>query len=184
MIVVLVGRSGSGKSTVAKRLEEMFGFERIVTCTTRHPRDGEVDNVDYRFLTDEQFQTMVLNNEFMEYRQYHASFGDVSYGSLRQDFEKSDQPRVIVLNPDGAAKVFEEAKSNPDFDFIRVIFLSTSEPVIRDRLKKRGDANAEIDRRLQSDGEDLQRFKHPYIIVDGCNDVDSVCKEIKRKIES
>ena len=72
MIVVLVGESASGKSTVAKILEqEQPNFSKVVTYTTRPMRDGEVDGIDYNFISNKKFNELVKQDFFVE----HAIYG-------------------------------------------------------------------------------------------------------------
>lgn len=189
MILVLIGKSGSGKSTVAKTLEEMFGYERILTCTTRSPRKGEFDGVDYRFLSSESFNEKISKKEFMEYRKYNASFGEVFYGSLKEDFKKSKKPRIIILNPDGVVEVLDKIKKSSDFDDMFFVDIDVDEEVLKARLEKRGDSLKEIERRLKSDESDLQKIKKSLkngIIkpVNGNLGLYSVCFQIQDKVES
>lgn len=85
---VLVGASGSGKTTMAGILEEVFGFRRCITCTTRPLREGEVDGIDYYFCKNFNGKDMFE----------HAFFGDAEYGVTWDELTKGD---FIILEPQG-----------------------------------------------------------------------------------
>lgn len=95
MIVVLAGASGSGKDTLRNELEEQ-GYERLVTYTTRSPREGEQDGIDYNFVSPEWFKDKIEDGSIFEYRQ----FGDKYYGSMKQELDPQ-KDYVIVLDDTG-----------------------------------------------------------------------------------
>ena len=185
MIYLLCGKSGAGKSTVAQCLHDLFGVYRINTYTTRQKRDGEREDFDYHFVSDDVFKNLEKHHEFIESRSYNASFGCVSYGSLKKDYYPSNvyPKRVIILNPDGIlslkdAGVFDEKGI---FDKIRVIYLDISEDELKERLSKRGDSLCEINRRLEADRNDFEKlngFEPLYRInCANMNPID-ICKTI------
>ena len=95
-MIVIVGESASGKST----LQNMFiqnnpKFSKVVTYTTRPARTGEKDGVDYHFVSDEEFNRMVANGEFIE----HARYRDWNYGTAKIDCTEDNV--VAVLTPSG-----------------------------------------------------------------------------------
>lgn len=96
MIIALIGASGSGKSTIEKRLHEDYGYEKIVSYTTRKPREGETNGVDYNFITNEEFEKLIHNGKMAEYDEY--SQGRL-YGTLKEDYQGGN--KVIVLTPNG-----------------------------------------------------------------------------------
>lgn len=160
MITVLVGKSGSGKTTVAKMLEKMYGFEKIVTYTTRDRRLGETNGKDYHFVSQSEFDSMKESGKFLESRMYHAWFGDVSYGSLTSDYLKTDSPqnRVVILNPDGVIALYKEKELRDDFDEIYCFYLEADDDTLMNRLFVRGDNPKEIYRRLDADDEDFEKI--------------------------
>lgn len=96
MIIALIGASGSGKSTIEKRLNEDYGYEKIISYTTRNPRTGETNGVDYNFITNDEFQKLIDDDKMAEYDEY--SQGRL-YGTLKEDYTSGD--KVIVLTPNG-----------------------------------------------------------------------------------
>lgn len=100
MVVVIVGESASGKTTLAKELEKNYGFERIVTYTTRPKRDYEIGGVDYHFISDEEYSWMLEDGEFAEVGNYNGWM----YGSAKKDYQ-SGGDKVIVLTPKGLRSV-------------------------------------------------------------------------------
>ena len=78
--MVLIGKSCSGKDTVVKELKKM-GYESIVTYTTRPMRDNEIDGVNYHFVSQEIFNSMISNNEFAEWKSYKTENGTWMYGN-------------------------------------------------------------------------------------------------------
>ena len=75
MITVLIGKSASGKNTIQNQLVERYGFGKIVTYTTRPPRNGETEGEDYHFISEEEFVQKEKEIFFMETCLYHASYG-------------------------------------------------------------------------------------------------------------
>ena len=96
--VIICGRSGTGKSTLEEELIGM-GYGRIISCTTRPPREGEKDGVDYYFLTKEVFLKRVENSEFIEWTSYNGNL----YGTLKS--EMSSEDKVVVLDPNGVKNI-------------------------------------------------------------------------------
>lgn len=132
-LVIVSGPSGSGKDTILKAWRSLRpDVARVLTFTTREPRDGEIDGVHYRFVTDDEFQQMVDRNEFLEHKNVH---GD-RYGSPRAEVEKLlAQGKTVVLQIDvqGAmdvVKVMPEA--------ITVFLLPPSLEELERRLRARG----------------------------------------------
>lgn len=154
MIVILVGESASGKTTLAHNLQELEGFSQIITYTTRPPRDGEINEVDYHFVTDERFNEMIKNNKFVE----HANYRGWQYGTAINSKIKED--KVIVLTPAGARALKRFAEGHPELELdLFIIYLSVDR---RSRLIKsleRGDDIEEACRRNLSDVGQFDAFE-------------------------
>ena len=158
MIIVLVGKTASGKTTVANELCKNHHYKRIVTYTTRPMRENEVQDVDYHFISDEQFNEMVKNNEFTEYKHYNTAHGVWSYGSVVTfEQELSDDCYVIILTPQGLRDLSKKISRYIAF------YLNVSLESQLERLKKRGDEEQQIIKRLQNDAKD---FENVLDIVD------------------
>ena len=170
-IKIILGKMGSGKTTLAKELEKR-GMKRIVTYTTRPIRPGEIDGVDYHFISPEEFNRMVEEDLFAEYITYNATFGTCSYGSLKEDYFCNEEDKVIVLNPYGLTMVKE--KNIPHIS----IFLDPPATVLQERLLRRGDNAEEIKRRLARDEEDFAGMKADIYIRENI-----VPEEVADKIE-
>lgn len=146
-ILVFSGPSGVGKGTLLKRLfaETDFPLVSSVSATTRAPRPGEVDGVDYRFFSREEFLRRREAGEFLESFEVYA--GGALYGTLREDVETAlarGEWVVLEIDVKGAASV---AAVYPDAE---TIFIEPpSIEALRERLKKRGsESDAEIEKRV------------------------------------
>lgn len=138
-MIVLVGESASGKSSIERDLKTYYGYEKIVTYTTRFPRYGEVDGIDYHFISDDKFSELKDQGFFAEVAQYNGW----NYGTAKEDCTND---KVVVLTPHGLRQV----SKIPD---INIISFYINVPR-RDRLIKilqRGDNIEEAYRRSLSD---------------------------------
>lgn len=114
VLLVIAGPAGSGKSTLSHRLvEEVPGFGRVVTTTTRSPREGEVDGVHYHFLTPEQFDEKIAAGAFLEWAWVH---GKKRYGTLLSSVMEpmaQGQSLVLTIDVQGVESFRRAAAANP-----------------------------------------------------------------------
>lgn len=96
MIIVLIGASGTGKSTIEKEISQHYGFAKVISYTTRKPRENEVNGKDYYFISNDEFDDMVKLGLFAEYDEYSQGR---KYGTLISDYADGDI--VAVLTPNG-----------------------------------------------------------------------------------
>jgi guanylate kinase len=161
-VFVITGPSGVGKGTLIRGLmERVPKLELSVSATTRAPRPGERDGVDYHFLTREEFNGRVKRGEFVE----HADYAGRSYGTLRSELEarvKAGVPVVLEIEVQGARQV---RAAMPEA--LQVFIAPPSLPALRTRLVGRGtDDQAEVERRLKVAEEELTaqpEFAHVVI---------------------
>lgn len=140
-MLVLIGESASGKSSVARYLVNNFGFNNIIIYTTREPREGEVNGIDYHFINKSQFEHMSTLGLFAETAEYNGW----RYASIKSDYEDDSDNKVAVLTPHGIRQI---RKNGID---IYVVYIKIPR---RDRLIKilhRGDDIEEAYRRSLSD---------------------------------
>ena len=143
--VVLVGRAASGKDHMRKTLEDK-GFKYAVSYTTRPPRTGETNGKDYFFLSTEEFEKMIQNDEFYEY----VSFNNWYYGTTKEQFYNDD---VFIMTPHGISHVKPEDRKDTF-----IMFLDMKLGVRQRRLAQRSDADT-VERRLEADNRDFADFK-------------------------
>lgn len=128
------------------------GYHKIVTFTTRPVRDGEINGVDYHFISEDEFKEKVKNGFFAEWKSYITEFGIWYYGTSVESLENADDKSVIILTPSGLKEVCENMKTPPT-----VVYIYSNNPTIKKRLISRGDNKDEAMRRIKQDNED---FKH------------------------
>lgn len=97
-MIVLVGESASGKSSIEKYFVDKLGYSKIVSYTTRQPRDGEVDGIDYHFVSVEEFLDLKDNEFFAE----TAVYNDWHYGIAKED---CTDDKIAVLTPHGLRQI-------------------------------------------------------------------------------
>ena len=176
-LIILSGPSGVGKSTVvAKTMELRDDLCFSVSVTTRPPRPGEVDGKDYFFISSEQFDRMVENNELLE----HASYVQNSYGTPRSFVEdRLEEGFNVILDIEvqGARQVFEKVP-----DAVSVFVLPPSMQVLEQRLYARGtETEQTIAARLTRARQEIQEADfYQYMIV---NDIiDNAAAELNAVI--
>lgn len=146
-MIVLVGKSCSGKTTIAKELEKL-GYSLIVTYTTRPIREGEEDGVDYKFITKEEFLEKNTNGFFFESTSYKVADGDIWwYGTAVEDL---DSEKAVIMNPCGLKKMKHLGSMHPVS-----FYIMANEGVRWNRLRDRGDNATEARRRLNADDIDF-----------------------------
>jgi guanylate kinase len=169
LLIVLSAPSGAGKTTLANGLlAQDARIARAITCTTRAPRPGEQDGVDYYFLTLEIFERKVQAGEFLEHATVHGN----RYGTLKAEvLGKFRAGQDVLLNIDvqGAASVRAEVEKNPELReaLVTVFLTAPSVAVLEERLKKRAqDAPEVIQRRLAEAKRELARWREfQYLIL-------------------
>jgi guanylate kinase len=161
-VFVITGPSGVGKGTLIRGLMERIpGLELSVSATTRAPRSGERDGVDYHFLTPEEFERRVRAGEFVE----HADYAGRRYGTLRRELEeRGREGRAVVLEIEvqGARQVRASVPGA-----VLVFIAPPSAQALRERLGKRGtDDPEEVERRLRVAEEELHaRAEFAHVVV-------------------
>jgi guanylate kinase len=150
-VFVITGPSGVGKGTLIKMLlDRVPSLALSVSATTRAPREGEEDGVDYHFLTEEQFQERKGSKDFLEF----ASYSGNHYGTLNSELErclKKGCSVVLEIEVQGAQQV---RQSRPDS--IQIFIAPPDPAVLRERLTGRGTDSAEaIDKRLKVAEQEL-----------------------------
>lgn len=175
-MIILLGKTASGKDTIANYLVSNLGYKKLITYTTRPMRQGEVQNLQYHFISDEVFKEKIIHGFFLEYKIYHTQFGDWYYGSAKEDYEKADNKTVIILTPEGYLDLLWEMKDiKHDAIYIKVGLLE-----LQQRLSKRGDNEKETQRRLLQDNRDFQFVEDivDRVIINQDKTIEEVVNEI------
>jgi guanylate kinase len=161
-VFVITGPSGVGKGTLIRGLlERLPQLELSVSATTRSPRPGERDGVEYHFLTPEEFEAHVAAGDFVE----HATYSGHRYGTLRSELERrvtAGSPVVLEIEVQGARQVREAMPES-----LAVFIAPPSLDALRARLVGRGTDSAEqVDERLRTAERELgarPEFAHEVI---------------------
>jgi guanylate kinase len=169
LLVLISAPSGGGKTTLCQQLlAARPQITRAVTCTTRPPREGEQDGVDYYFLDAESFLTHVRAGHFLEHATVHGN----SYGTLKTEvLGKLGQGKDVLLNVDvqGAATIREKAQENETLKraLVSVFLTPPSMDIVEQRLRRRGtDTEAVILKRLSVARQEVAQWKNfEYLLL-------------------
>ena len=172
LLIVISGPSGAGKGTVCKALlKEVKDLNISISMTTRKPRVGEIDGINYYFVQEDYFKKMVEERELLEYAKVYDNY----YGTpKRKVLEKLNQGKDVILEIDiqGALKVKSQFSEGV---FIFIVPPSMEE--LENRIKKRGtETEEEVAKRFQSSYKEINYVsKYNYIVIN-----DEIEKAVER----
>jgi guanylate kinase len=178
-VFVITGPSGVGKGTLISRLlDRVPDLELSVSATTRAPREGEVDGRDYHFLSAEEFDRRVRNEDFLEF----AAYSGQRYGTLRSEVQgrlAAGRSVVLEIEVQGARQVRAGMRESVQ------VFIAPADPsVLRERLLARGtDSGEAIDARLKVAEQELaaqDEFRHRVIN----DDLDRAAAELEQIVRA
>lgn len=173
-LYVVSGPSGCGKDTIVQKLlKKKKDIWLSISCTSRSPRPNEKNGKDYFFLTNEEFEKGISNDEFLEY----AKFADNYYGTPRKSIEQhlqNGEDVILVIEIMGALQIKELL---PDTLFIFILPPSMKE--LKRRLVSRGTETKEkIDKRFLRAYEEINELnKYNYVVVN--DEVDLAVKKVE-----
>ena len=176
-LIVISGPSGVGKGTICSRLIDKLNAWYSVSVTTRNPREGEVNGINYFFITKEEFEKKISDGEFLEYNYYNDNY----YGTSKEIvLEKINEGVNVFLEIDvnGAhniKKIFPNA--------LLIYIAPPSMEELEKRLTNRGTESADkIKQRLKIAENELKEVGfYDYVVIN--NDLDSATLEVKSIIE-
>jgi guanylate kinase len=169
-VLVITGPSGVGKGTLIRLLLDRFPRMALsVSATTRDPRPGEEEGVEYRFLSPAEFQRRIDADEFLEWAEYAGH----RYGTLKSELQREADPLVLEIEVQGARQVRERVPQATS-----VFIAPPSDEALRTRLVGRGsDDPDQIERRLAVARDELAaREEFDHVVVN--DDLDAAVEEL------
>ena len=162
-MVILSSPSGAGKTTLVSLLSKLDNFEVSISHTTRKPRPNEIQGKDYFFVTEEKFQRLIKNEEFLEYARVFNNF----YGTSRTPvIDKLNKGKNVLFDIDwqGADQI---KNKKLDYKLITFFILPPSKDVLFERLSNRDMKDKLIaDERMKQFGRDvLHWINYDYVVV-------------------
>lgn len=140
VIVAIAGPSGSGKTVLSNALKNEENFSELVSMTTRDPRKGEQNGVDYHFVSEQEFKETEKNGKLIESVNYNGKY----YGIPAQEVEKAasqGKPAVVVVEPIGISNIESYSKIN-NWKYV-TIFVNNPLEILLERLKNRYESDKE-----------------------------------------
>ena len=178
IFIVISGPSGVGKGTIVKKLLERFNAWYSISMTTRQKRENEIDKVNYFFVSREEFEKTIKENDFIEYATYNNNY----YGTPKKEIDNKLNKKIDVIaeiEVKGAKKVKELYK-----DSVLIYILPPSFEELETRLRNRNtEDNATIEKRLNIAKEELKQIDiYDYVVVN--NTVEETTNKVINIIES
>ncbi len=163
LLVVISGPSGVGKGTVRRALFQMKNHDLVysVSMTTRPPRSGEVDGVDYYFVSKEVFEKRIKENKFLEWAEFVGNYYGTPLDKVEEQLDKGKEV-VLEIEVAGALQVREQMN-----DAVFIFLVPPGKKALYDRLTKRGTEAIEVvnQRMKKAEKEFLLAHKYDYIVV-------------------
>ncbi len=175
LLIVISGPSGCGKGTVNERLQKTEGYAFSVSATTRLPRAGEVDGVNYYYISKESFEERIANGDMLEYTRYCGNY----YGTPRKEAEAalaSGKNLILEIEVEGALNV---KRLYPQA--VLIMLLPPSFSALEERLRGRGSETEEVIRaRLQRAREEVaMASQYDYLVYNRDGRIDECVQEIR-----
>lgn len=144
--LILVGPSAAGKNFIREQFVKK-GFKADCSYTSREPREGEVDGVDYKFIGTPRFMEMIAGRKFYEWVEYNGKF----YGTGLEEWNTCD---IFIMESDGIGHLEEQDRKQS-----LVIYINTPLPTRVQRMKERGWNNDKVYERIVVDQKKFKDFK-------------------------
>ena len=180
IMIILSSPSGAGKTTIAKKIQQKYlNFKISVSHTTRKPRPNEVHGIDYFFVSKNEFQKKIENNEFYEY----AKIFDNYYGTSKKmvlDLIKNKKNVLFDIDWQGTKQLSKFKELN----LIKIFILPPSKKELEKRLTQRNqDRKESVNKRLKSYANDIVHWEdYDYIITN--EDLENCFRQIEKIIET
>ncbi|GAA0861069.1 guanylate kinase [Paraclostridium tenue] len=179
LLLVVSGPSGAGKGTICKEfLQNNKDVKLSISATTRNPREGEVDGVNYFFVTKEKFKDMINNNELLEHAQIYDNFYGTPKAAILENLENGNDV-VLEIEMQGARQIKDVY---PEGVFIFILPPSLNE--LKNRIVGRGtETEEQINKRFGSAVDEICQIEYyDYFIVN--NDVKTSAQELEHIISA
>ena len=163
IVIVISGPSGSGKGTVVKELRGICPDMQVsVSATTRLPREGETEGVEYYFKTREEFEGLIERGEVLEYTQYNGNY----YGTLKSEAERiisAGDDLILEIEVDGGGQI----KRLMGNECVSVMLIAPSAAEQESRLRGRGTESEEViqGRLARAKAEIREAVNYDYVVV-------------------
>lgn len=153
-MIILTGPSASGKTATCLYLQDHYGIKKVITHTTRPMRNGEVNDIDYHFVSKEEFDRMIDNDEFVE----HVTFNGNSYGTSKKEV-RIDKCMALEINGAMTYKSFNDPK-------IVLFYMNLDEKTCKERMLSRGDDPERVEARIENDKNAFHLTKEQLDMID------------------
>lgn len=161
MLIILSGPSGSGKGSVCKKVLEKFPLKLSISVTTRSPRDGEKNGIDYYFVSKEEFQNLIANNQLLEWAKVYDDFYGTPMELVHLALEQ-DEDVILEIDVQGALTIKEKY---PDAVLVFII-TPTKEELERRLINRSTESMEKIKKRMDWVTKEIPNIKkYDYVLI-------------------
>ena len=173
ILFVISAPSGTGKSTLCANLRATPDFIYSVSCTTRTPRPGEENGVDYHFMTKEHFEKLIAAGEMLEYATVHGNYYGTPKATVKEALEQGTDV-LLDIDVQGAAQIRKTQDQVVSDSLVDVFIMPPTLEELEKRLRKRGtETEEQVHRRLETAREEMKLWRlYKYTILSGSMEED------------
>ena len=179
ILLILSSPSGAGKTTLTKKIQQKYqNFKISVSCTTRSPRDNEVDGIDYNFVSEKKFKELIKKDSFYEYAKIFENY----YGTLKTSVDAIIKDNDILFDIDWQGT--KQLSKFKNLNLVKIYITTDNKKELKKRLIKRNqNSSKEVEKRFNSFDQDIKHWNdYDYVIIN--KNLEVCFKQIEKIIET